>query len=484
MKGRTPSKWALVIATSLFLVSFLLVLGPVNKVSAAPYGLSWYTSGNPGLPYCIQIQEPSEPPGEGWGDNYLCAPSNLGYQWQYVAPNCADFSLPTTLYLNEPSDPDFWSDNVLCLPSSMNLTWYNNGRPNGPDCIQINEPSDPQGWNNNWLCDSTPPTPPPPPPSPPPPTSISGAKPYFNTLNGGPFVGGWFNSGTGTCDGPNYQRPTFGASLGNKYAGAIMGWANSNRGNSARSTLDAFATGLIEGNGSTDYGFYTGLSGTGALSFANVNSFSTSDFWGGIFEGAVLTNAHCIPDYYTTKDTNVVGGWTTGNYSQSGQRTWPGGNMPGGIIPAGNTLILFVNGDVNITNNITYASSDITNVPKFALIVQGDIRIAPNVTQLEGWYIAQPNGATGGVIWTCNNGTSTISDTFIRNNCGSKLTINGALTARQVNLSRIAGDLGGGSAEDINFSPEMVLGGSFFEDVPGSSTSGTIQSLISLPPVF
>ncbi|MBI2285773.1 hypothetical protein HYU82_03045 [Candidatus Saccharibacteria bacterium] len=320
-------------------------------------------------------------------------------------------------------------------------------------------------------------------------TAFADTKPYFRTLNGGPFTGGWFNSGTNPCEGANYQRPTFSPSLGNKYRGAIMAWSNPGtpRGTGASSSLDAFATGLIEGKGSPDfYGFYSGISGTGPLSFANVNSFGTGDFWGGIFEGAVLNNAHCIPDYYGTKQTNIVGGWTAGNYSMTGQRTWSGGNMPGGTIPAGNTLIIFASGTVNITGNIIYALNNLTNVPKFALVVRGDIRISSSVTRLDGWYIAQPSGTSNGVIWTCNNGTATITDTFIRTTpgCSSNLTINGALTAKQVNLSRISGNLGSGSAENINFSPEMILGGPFFEGGPSSNSSGVIQSLISLPPVF
>jgi hypothetical protein len=328
------------------------------------------------------------------------------------------------------------------------------------------------------------------------PTAYADTKPYFRGLNGDVFAGGWFNDNDDpiACTN-NYQGPTYGPTLGDKYNGAIMGFAQVTGAarTGASATMGAFATGLIEGAdvaSPLDYGFYSGLvpnspppPGTRGLSFANVDNFSQgSAFWGGTFEGADL-KAHCIPDYYGTKQTDLAGGWTAGNYSQSGQRTWSGGSMPGGNVPVNNTLIVFASNDVTITGNVIYNSSNIDNIPKFALVVKGNIFIAPGVDRLDGWYIAQPDGTSGGVIWTCSDGTDPLPDTYLRDNCDNGLLINGALTAKQVNLSRIAGNLGGDSAEDVNYTPEMVLGGPFFEDeTPG--TAGTIQSLISLPPVF
>jgi hypothetical protein len=73
----------------------------------------------------------------------------------------------------------------------------------------------------------------------------------------------------------------------------------------------------------------------------------------------------------------------------------------------------------------------------------------------------------------------------MRTNCGTNLTVNGALTAAHVYLGRIAGNLGGASAETVNFSSEMVLGGEFFEGTNAEEGStGAIQSLVNLPPIF
>lgn len=329
-------------------------------------------------------------------------------------------------------------------------------------------------------------------------TVSADTKPYFRTLNGGPFAGGWF--GDGCSASADYQSPYKGASF-DPYKGAIMGFLDLGNGG-ASSNLDAFATGLIEGETTAPddkYGFSTGLpsagpgpTGSRSLSFSNVapSSPSIGDFWGGILEGA-SGGEHCIPDYFGTKDTNIVGSWNGINYIESGQRTSSSTDMPAGVIPSGNKLIIFVNGNVQINGNITYGSNNLSSVPKFAVIAKGNIYISPNVTQLDGWYIAQPtSGSSGGVIWTCSNGTEPLPDTYLRTTpgCSTKLTINGALTAKQVNLSRIGGNIGTvTSAEDVNFTAAMVLGGPFFEETTsggGSSSAGTIQSLISLPPVF
>ena len=314
-------------------------------------------------------------------------------------------------------------------------------------------------------------------------TAYADEKPYFRGQNGDIFAGGWFSDGN--CNS-NYQGPTYGASLGDKYKGAIMGFAQVPPRIGASSIMGAFATGLIEGidaASTLDYGVYSGLSGTSALSFANVDNYSQGTaFWGGTLEGAEL-KAHCIPDYFGTKKDGPLN-WPFTFDTQNGQYIRNGNLSLAGSIPPGKHIVLFVNGNVTIGNNITYdPGSNINDITKFVLVVKGDIRVHPRVERIDGWYIAQPDGDNGGVVWTCHGGSSTPDPSFIRNRCDDALDVNGALTAKQINLARIIGGLSGDSAEDVNYTPEMVLGGPFFEDdTPG--TAGTIQSLISLPPVF
>ncbi|HEX5395399.1 MAG TPA: hypothetical protein VFW52_03565 [Candidatus Saccharimonadales bacterium] len=306
--------------------------------------------------------------------------------------------------------------------------------------------------------------------------AIADTKPYFITQYGGPFAGGAFKDSAGLCS-TNYQTP-YSASPANYFQGAIMAFGTVSAPTTrsgAHSEQDAFALGKIEGNGAKQYGLYSGISGNNALSFSNSNtsSPSISDFWGGNLEG-LLSYSHCIPDYYGTKSGSAT-------QSLSGSQT-----ISGRTIAAGGKQLIFVNGNVFINGDIQYAAHDSSNIPKFALVVKGNIYISPDVHQLDGWYIAQPNGAAGGEIWTCHDGTNKPTDQWMRDKCDdNRLTVNGAITAAHVYLGRISGNLGSAPAETVNFTPEMVLGGPFFDETSaGSDSTGAIQSLISLPPIF
>jgi hypothetical protein len=312
-------------------------------------------------------------------------------------------------------------------------------------------------------------------------SAFADSKPYFQTLYGGPFAGGAFKDAGGSCS-TNYQTPYGGGGSPDYYQGAIMAFGTTGPREGAHSSLDAFALGKIEGDGAAakQYGFYSGNSGFNQLSYSNVNTASPaiSDFWGGNLEGQAA-GAHCIPDYY---DSFLdMDGATT--YSVSRTIVADGSTKN---VSAGSKEIIFVDGDAYIGGNVVYGSHTVDNVPKFALVVKGNIYIGPNVTQLDGWYIAQPDGANGGEIWTCHDNSSDLpKDTWMRDNCDSSLTVYGAFTAAQVNLGRINGNISGSSAETINYTPEMVLGGSFFEDTSASEgATGAIQSLVNLPPIF
>jgi hypothetical protein len=141
--------------------------------------------------------------------------------------------------------------------------------------------------------------------------------------------------------------------------------------------------------------------------------------------------------------------------------------------------------------------------------VKGSIYIAPGVSQLDGFYVAQPDTSVAnpttadtGVIWTCHDNNPGVAPTalWVSANCRTtgpnkgKLTFNGGVVAKQINMLRLDGDvLGAGAvpnelsssattAEVFNFTPEMVMGGAFFNG--GNANRYKIESLISLPPVF
>ena len=333
-------------------------------------------------------------------------------------------------------------------------------------------------------------------------------KPYIKVFGGDVFAGGWFNSGTASCSttSASYQAPTFNP-LNNQFRGGILAFANGRHGASV--DFGALAMGLIQGDPANSYGFYTGqTSSINTLSFANANTGVSSNYWGGYLAGATQ-QTHCIPDYFGTKqNTSPASTPTPGGTSfnvgslAKGQYLAPSGMTSditaGGpaTIAAGNSVTVFIDGNAYISHNIVYDSSSYTvdNVPKFALVVKGSIFIDPSVTQVDGLYIAQPSSTgAGGSLWTCHDGSTSPPDGYwVYSNCNSKLTINGAIIAKQVDFMRINGDLSAAPdneastsnniAETINYIPAMVIGGPFFNLPPNQNPK--IDSLISLPPVF
>jgi hypothetical protein len=347
--------------------------------------------------------------------------------------------------------------------------------------------------------------------------ALADSQPYFRAYGADVFSGGWFNSSAVSCnpgDTATYQAPDY-TNQKDAYKGAILGFAVESGSGSkgAGSEFGAIAMGLIEGDVSnpplSKYGFGTSSSGNNRLDFANQKTYNVNNYWGGFLEGPAR-QAHCVQDYFGTLQTAspeaIVSApdITTLADKQYSIKVVPNGDVTtigaSGQVPAGKKLTIFVDGNVYINSDITYAGHNETDVPKFALVVKGSIYIAPTVSRLDGLYIAQPDltkanvvTADTGVIWTCHGNTTTDPDAaFVKDNCGAKLTFNGAVAAKQINLLRINGNVdsatlgeapnSGNIAEVFNFTPDMVIGGGFFNTTGGSA--GKIESIISLPPVF
>lgn len=375
------------------------------------------------------------------------------------------------------------------------------------------------------------------------PGDISCSRPYIKATGGDLATGGWFNNGNTLCDtstSSNYQDPNFTPSGGggtNPAYGGILTYAKTSGSNSAGGSSEefaAYALGLMQGNSTNGTGFYTGgaLARSAAtnksyLSFANTmgSGLSTpADFWGGMLVApspdGVRQTSYCLPDYFTTKMPSPVPTGLPGNKLNNGTvvsgdgayyetATGSGAGAPLDLvpnmditIPAGRHITVFVKGTVYIQHNIAYAAYTADHVPKFALVVEGSIYIAPSVTRLDGLYIAQPDLTDAnslsddtGNIWTCHDDTTDVPSYTFPAYCTDKLVVNGAFVAKQINLFRTPGDIVSAStsedgfasapssnaSEVTNFSPAMVMGGTFFYDSPKSSD---IDSLISLPPVF
>jgi hypothetical protein len=374
-------------------------------------------------------------------------------------------------------------------------------------------------------------------------------KSYGGDVMTGAWFSNGTNCSTGSTSNyqdPNFANGGFAADT---RAGGILTYSKtagtSSGGDSSQ--YAAFSIGEVDGRRAGD-GFYSAGTQAAAnppntvsvkaLTIANSSPIPGLAF-GGKAEGSV-SQSNCIVDYYSKKPASTAGVGNlnsviargSGDYADTAA-AGSSFDLTGGsvgqtyTIPAGKRITIYINGNVYISGNIVYDSAaTVDNTPKFALIVKGSIYIDPGVTRLDGMYVAQPAGTTAaavaaddGIIWTCHpthpaSAPGTVDPTDLAS-CTLPLAVNGALIAKQVNFVRVGGGGGAGTsdvsttastAEDslgtvgtcngtpnanchlsevVNYSPAMIMGGSFFGSSTTSTTGGLpIDSVISLPPVF
>ena len=367
----------------------------------------------------------------------------------------------------------------------------------------------------------------------------SSTKPYFKVFGGSIFTGGKFANST-VCSndsqttqgytGLSYQGPNLSGpgSPSHTEDGGIMAYAKITANKRRGSEIDgaAFAVGNIALNPASQVDFYSGPRPN--INYLTLAMPGGANSDGGMFEGTG-SYFNCIPDYYSKPGTRLD--WGSNTITDVGKNlksTDPNLNIsytldasdtaqpPINLSPSGETvrpgvhLALYVHGDVYIGKYIKYKTGyGLSNMPKFTLVVQGNIYIGPGVDQLDGVYVAQPDpsrvylGDPTGQIWTCHDDNRSLpgnqsGNFFLNGACGNNnLVVNGSLIANQVFLDRTHGDLSSDNgseasgdnniAETINYLPEEVLGGPFFNpssDSPGADPTQAIESIISLPPLY
>ena len=317
------------------------------------------------------------------------------------------------------------------------------------------------------------------------------SKPYLKVFGNDIAAGGKFaDTSTTTCSpGPTKAN-----------AGVWAFWKNTGSFYSgASSQFGIFALGKILGTASASN---RGLGVLGdplppvGLSFGNMLPAGGGSV---AANGAGNSNIYrCIPDYFSasaSSPTPVPTGQVTINTTNT-------------TIPAGTQKAVFVNGDALINNDITFGSDPTTGngdwaspqrIPSYYLIVKGNIYISSNVHNLDGVYIAQPNGGAGGNIYTCTNGFALYAAAQLYSSCSNKLTVTGSFIANQVHYQRTRGtldksDAGGVNetpasdniAEVFNFSQEMYLAPapSVLDSVIGGSVKNRYDAITSLPPIL
>lgn len=304
------------------------------------------------------------------------------------------------------------------------------------------------------------------------------AKPYTRVWGGDVSAGNGLANSSGVCSANTNA--------------AIVSWNRRDVGSNAGAGTQfaAFALARI-----TD--FATALYDPGGapspngLSFANQPTNPSVGDFGGDFG-----NVPCIPDYYANRPASTltlpanVSAMATGVYGANGNVTLNGA----GIVNPGERIVVYVNGDVIINTNVTYAGNwDTGNVPSFMLIARGNIYVDNDVTQLDGTYVAQSNGGTGGIIRTCGTtgaGYAPLAMTSLYDTCTRKLTINGSFIANQIQLLRTAGTLSQAvtdetnlatqAAEVFNYGPATWIPQQAGD--PGDTPD--YDAIISLPPVL
>ena len=178
-------------------------------------------------------------------------------------------------------------------------------------------------------------------------------------------------------------------------------------------------------------------------------------------------------------------------------------------ISDGTHIRIFTDGNATIRTNISYANvgagwATANDIPLVEIYPTGNLLVQQSVSEMTGVFKAKGN------FYTCvaNDGTilhpndSPVYDTpgvghhmtYIVNNCQTKLTVYGSVTAEQMYLYRVTkkgvesatvgeGRNSGNLAEAFVFSPEVYL--AYLSAHPGGAiTVGSADSIVALPPVY
>jgi hypothetical protein len=347
-------------------------------------------------------------------------------------------------------------------------------------------------------------------------------EPYVHMIGGDVSVGGGFE-GQGACDSKGGIYTYF-KSPGNateKPAGSGV-----QIGALAINTISGFTSASLR-EPPRHLPPSVGLTFSNTVNVEPFNGSHDTNQGGLLYDGG--TGAHCTHSYFSDKKESLTNEGPT-SISVSGMTGEHFYNhdleIDGGSIASGNAgdaadaahLTIYVKGNVHITNKITYDSTSWSNpneIPNFRLVVSGgSITIDNNVTQLDGLYVSEPDGANGGNIYTCQYGVDGNYNNVL-SGCNNQLIFNGAVVSKQIFLLRSLGSVrnaapgerlqngvsracsmqtttvsvntGDCAAEIFNFTPELYIS-PFFKKKPGGQTSGPgsgkFDYITSLSPVL
>ena len=295
------------------------------------------------------------------------------------------------------------------------------------------------------------------------------SEPYL-TVNGGDSVAGSLIGATGNCTDSSPDSSGDG----------ILSYSSSTPSAGSGTTLAAQALGTISG-------FTTDTNGT-------INDLTFASFgFAPCVSSSTSVPSNITPTAYSQTagaDDTSLSSKTSGSYTASSTST-NYFSLGANTLPAGKQISIYVNGNVSINRNITYTTTGWTNIasiPNLRIVATGDIYISPDVTQLDGVYIAKGSiydcsyteqNSTTAIFGSLPNKGKYVNGTAPANSpCLSQLTVNGSLIAKTVNFQRTSGNINTGlPAETINYGPEDWL-------APNIVNNGTVNAIQQLSPVL
>ena len=346
-------------------------------------------------------------------------------------------------------------------------------------------------------------------------------EPYVRAYGNDVAAGIEFNGSNNSCQNgasiianPSPDQGPRPRGSGSQFAAVSLGSISNFATAFLRSATETAINGLTLANTYGGYGGNYAYAPTGCQVVYNYYGESTANNTGSTIPVIGAYNINSAPP---TVKLNVIGGYVT----------LQGNNING-------EHVIYVNGNVYISSNITYNNSaasynantgKLSNIPGLFVIASGNIYIGPKVTSIDGVYVAENqcdytlvscSSGSGGVINTCadiNNISGNSSGAYppsqLFSSCEQQLYVKGALMADTVKLERTyssmrssqAGenpltpmasihscDLGSPgisppSAPDcasqiFDFNPINYLGN------PQFSSNNNYDSIISLPPVL
>lgn len=278
------------------------------------------------------------------------------------------------------------------------------------------------------------------------------ARPYVTVFGNDITAGGGFSGST--CDNPA-KISTYFSTINQPQSGASAQFAAY-----ALGEITGFATAKMRAPPFTAPRYGKGLT------FANIKD--GANFPAGIYGGSFGASDFCVPDYWALSSKAVEDKFIDRESPEEiyiGEKTGPVGPVIRkiaaiiGPTTIYNQVAVFVDGDLWIRSDIKYDDTpnswEVGKLPALFVIVKGDIKIAHNVSRLDGVYISLPSVTGGGTIVTCagpNTWDEYIpdhkrqllpgGDPSHRGDCTQKqLTVNGAFIAQKIKLLRTGSSL-------------------------------------------